>query len=452
MSFDRSQPPARRAPVESTFPAFERHRLENGLTLWSCRRDHAPLVTLQIVFEAGGHANPESQPGLAGFTADLLEEGTSTRSSEEIAQHIESLGGRLASGAGWNTASASFSLLSSYLADGLDLLSDSVIRPAFADDEIERLRRERLAEILRMRSQAGALASTTISSELYRGTVYGVPLVGGEAAVASIQRDDLVAFHETRYRSGSAHVIAVGDFESHELASQVVESFGTLTAGETPPYPPVAPPAAQRRVVIVDRPNAAQTEIRVGQVGQPRDHPDRSALTFLNSLLGGKFTSRLNLNLRERHGYTYGARTAFAHRIGPGPFVASAAVGTDVTGAALRETLGELTRIQTEPPTTEEIEDTRSYLLGVFPYGLQTNGGILQHLRTLAIFGLEEDYWQTWQNDIATIDAPTLARVAKDHLHPETMTLVAVGPASELQPQLEEFGPTEVVQPDTRFR
>lgn len=451
MTLDRSQVPRRGNPVESVFPAFDRQRLDNGLTLWTCERRHTPLLALQIVFAAGGQVNPPDQPGMASFTADLLEEGTATRSSEEIARQIESLGGRLASGAGWNTASASFSLLATHLDQGLELLADAVTEPAFAQEEIDRLRRERLAEILRMRDQAGSLAAATLSQELYRGTLYEWPLLGGQASTSAFVRDDLVDFHRRHYLAGSAHVIAVGDFDTAALAEKVADRFGELTQGDAPGYPEIAPPASQRRVVIVDRPSAAQTELRIGLVGQPRNHPDRTPLSFLNSLLGGKFTSRLNLNLRERHGFTYGARTAFSHRLGPGPFIASAAVGTDVTGAATRETLGELVRIREGVPSREEIEDTRSYLLGVFPYGLQTNGGVLQHLRSLAVFDLASDYWQTWQDDVRTTSAETLLRVAREHLDPDSMTIVAVGPAADLEPQLADFGPIAVVEASSRF-
>jgi zinc protease len=197
-------------------------------------------------------------------------------------------------------------------------------------------------------------------------------------------------------------------------------------------------------VHVVDRPNAAQTELRLGHIGPPRNHPDRVPLSVMNSLLGGKFISRINLNLRERHGYTYGAHTSFANRLGPGPFQVSAAVANDVAGAAVRETLFEMRRLQESAPEPDELADAVTYLEGVFPYTLQTVESMAQRLSQLAVFGLADGYFDAYFAELRAVTPEAVRVVASRHLRPQTCAVVAVGPASALVPQLEELGPVNV--------
>jgi zinc protease len=200
--------------------------------------------------------------------------------------------------------------------------------------------------------------------------------------------------------------------------------------------------------VIVDRPAAAQTELRIVQPGVPRTHPDRTRLGLLNALLGGKFTSRLNLNLRERHGFTYGVNSRFVDRRGPGPFVVSTAVANPVAGAAVREVLSELERMREETVTPEELEETRSYIVGVFPYTLQTTSAILSRLAELALWGFADDHYDRALAEIRATSAEEVLELARRHLKPERATIVAVGPAAELRPQLEGFGEVEIRRVD----
>ena len=208
-----------------------------------------------------------------------------------------------------------------------------------------------------------------------------------------------------------------------------------------PPVAPIAPrPLAGIEVHLVDRPNAAQTELRIGHAGPPRQHPDRVPLTVLNSALGGKFTSRINLNLRERHGFTYGAYSRFSDRRGPGPFQVSAAVGNGVAGAAAREAIAELARLHEEPLAADELEDTVRYLEGVFPYTLQTVDGIAARLAQLAVFDLPDDYFDRYQERLRAVTREQLSELAREHVHPDRLVVVAVGPAAELRAQLEPIG------------
>jgi zinc protease len=407
---------------------------------------------VQVLLPAAAHWNPADRPGLASFTADLLEEGTESMSSAEIANAVESLGGVLSSGAGWASAAVSLTMLSRDAAKGLALLTEVATRPAFENDEIERLRRERFADLSRRVDQPAALAVAVLAHELYGARPYGRTLIGTRASIERLQSEDIRHFFETHRSPESTYVIAVGAFDPNELGAAFDEALGPTVdhpETETPDFgwkPPTQP-----KVIIVDRPQAAQTELRMGHVSVARNHPDRTVLTVLNSLLGGKFTSRINLNLRERHGYTYGVSTSFAHRRGPGPFVISTAVGTEVTGKAVREILNELERIRDEPASAAEIEETRSYLQGVFPYGLQSDSAVLQHLKTLALFDLPDDYFDLYQEQISAVGAVDLQRAAREQLRPHHIVTVAVGPASELEPQLAAEGDVEVVNSDSVF-
>jgi zinc protease len=263
-----------------------------------------------------------------------------------------------------------------------------------------------------------------------------------------MERDEIVEFHRRHHRLRGAKLVIAGDFDGDRVAERIAERVPPDADG-TPIAPPtiVAPVRNRVEVVIVDRPRAAQTELRVGHVGVPRVHPDRTGLGFLNSLLGGKFTSRINLNLRERHAVTYGAHSRLVDRRSAGPFVVSAAVANSGVGLAARETLHELARLQDEPVDPAEIEETRNFLLGVFPYGLQSIEGLAAKLRDIALYGLPLDHPLRVLETYRRIDSRELQRLARTHLSPATCLVVAAGPAAEIAPQLEELGPSSTVEP-----
>lgn len=445
---DRSSPPIHGEAESYTFPAFARRKLPGGPQLLLAPVDVAPLVSLELVFPAGGGYDPPAAAGLASLVSGLLDEGTEARTALEIASAVERLGGRLDTGADWDVATASVRLLAASLEEGVDLLTEIALRASFPDEEVERARRNRLTDLLRRRDRPSLLASDHFSRMLYDGTPYGRPLVGLPEDVRSISRDDATAFFHRHYRPGEAFLLAVGAFDPDRLEALAARAFGHAGPAEPVPSPSLRPPEAGGvRVRIVDRPGAAQTELRVGHVGVPRTDPDWTALALLNTLLGGKFTSRINLNLRERHGFTYGASSRLSPRRGPGPFSVGAAVANPVAGAAVREVLSELERLRREPVEPAELLDTKSYLLGVFPYTLQTVDGVLYHLETLAVFGLPDDYYTpaSYVARLESVSREEILRVAKQHLRPDRASIVAVGPAVELAPQLEGLGAVEVV-------
>jgi zinc protease len=445
-SIDRSGPPPAGEIRPFHFPPFLRTTLANGLRVFAARLEQVPLVSLEVVVPtAGGIYEPAGRQGLTTMTAALLDEGTARRTSVEIAEQMELMGGYLAASADWDVGFVATGLLSAHWREGLALLGDVLSEPTFPAEEIDRLRRQRLAELLRRRQDPGALVEERLAAEIYRGTVYTGPLVGLEETVASIERDELVRFYEQHYTLRGATLLAVGDLDPEELLREAERIFGNGPAAAPPPVPEVRPEPLPGIVVhVVDRPNAPQTELRLGHLGVPRTSPDWAVLSVLNSLLGGKFTSRINLNLRERHGYTYSASSRFAPRRGPGPFSVSASVQTSATGAAAREVLSELRQICQEPVTTPELEETLSYIIGVFPYTVQTIGDLLKRLESMALYDLPSDYFDAYLRRLPTLTTGELLEAARQHLHPDHIAIVAAGPADVLEPQLAEIGPVQV--------
>jgi zinc protease len=460
---DRSAPPPAGEVHPFHFPHFVRRRLPSGVSAYAAQLPGVPLASVELLAAAGAQHDPAGREGLATLTGALLDEGAAGRSAMEIAGSVERLGGQLGTGADWDSGYAGILTLSRHLDAGLRLLSEVATAPTFPEAEVERLRRQRLTELLRRRHQPAAIADEQLAAAIYQGTAYGHSPLGTEASISSLRRDEIVDFYGRRYRLPESILIAVGDLEPETLlaaadaalaaspTASAEAGMGDAAAVEADRRPPDIRPAPLPglRVVVADRPGAVQTELRLGHASVPRAHPDFTALTFLNTLLGGKFTSRINLNLRERHGYTYGAASRFSGRLGPGPFVVSAAVATESAGAAAREVLSELRRIQDEPVSGEEMEETRSYMLGVFPYTMQSMSDLARRLADMAVHGLPDDHYERYLRTIASLSRADVQEAARRHLHPDRLAIVAVGPADRLRGQLEGLGELAVRSADT---
>lgn len=445
---DRTAPPPPGEIRPFRFPPFLRTRLPNGLAVSAARLPGVPLASLELVAPGGGQFDLEGQEGIAALAAALLDEGTAHRSALEIAATAERLGGYVTTGADWDVGFLATGLLAGYRTAGLELLAEIVSSPTFPEAEIERLRRQRLAEILRRRQDPGALADDRFAREVYRGTVYAHPLIGEEESLRQLGRDTLRSFYQDHYSLAGSALIAVGDFDPEDLLREAERVF-TGPLGTVPGQPEIRPARSSGiSVHLVDRPGAAQTELRVGHVGVSRTDPDYIPLAVLNTLLGGKFTSRINLNLRERHGYTYGATSRFVARMGPGPFLVNAAVATDSAGASAREVLHELRTVRETLVEPEELEETQSYMRGVFPYTVQTIGDLAKRLETLTLFGFPDDYYMRYLERIAEVTREEVLEMARRHLDPERAVVVAVGPAEVLEPQFEGMGPVTVWSPE----
>jgi len=438
MAPDRSHPPAAQPARSFQFPDFERRSLGSGLELIRLAVDGLPLVHLRLLLTAGGHHASADAPGLPSFTAALLDEGTSRRTGIELAAKIERLGGYLATGAGWDATVIETEVLAQDLGTGLALLAEVAREPSFPDHEIGRVRRQLQAEIKRREAQPSAVATEHFQRTLYQGTVYDTPLIGTHDALERMDREHVLDFYSHHVTPAGATLVAVGDITSEQLAEHAEGAFAGWT-GDPIERPRIeAKPQKAARIEIIDRPGAAQTEIRLGHVGIHRAHPRYLAAVVLSCLLGGKFTSRLNLNLREKRGFTYGVSSSFGKRSGPAPFVIATALANEHVGEALAETFGEIQRLLDEAPSDREVADTRDYLIGSFPYTVETLGGLAGRLSDLAVYDLGDDYYATQAQALGSISASELLDTARELLTPGQSVVVCVGPAEELRPQLEE--------------
>jgi zinc protease len=328
--------------------------------------------------------------------------------------------------------------------------------PTFPDSAIERLKGERIAEIMQVDSEPRELADEKFDEYIYEeASRFRLPLGGTRATVTSLTRDDVVAFHSARYQPSVTTIIIVGDVTADAAERMVDEALHGWT-GERPPQ--VAADAAASRpacaVKIVRKEDAPQSELRMGHVGVARTHPDYFAITVMNSILGGLFSSRINLNLREVHGYTYGASSAFDWRREPGPFVVATAVASDVTAAAITETLKEIARMRDEPVSENELSLATSYLDGVFPIRYETTASIAAALATLVIYGLRDDWYDSYRANIRAVTTADVLAAAQRYVHPDAMQIVVVGDPGAIRAPIEAlaFGPVEVVSPESSLR
>ena len=450
-ALDRRRPPIPGPSRSYAFPQFEVEALESGARLWTLDVPGCGLVTAVLLMPGGSEVDTPERAGLASFTAGLRGAGAAARNALEFAAAAEDLGTSISTSCGWENAAVAATVGADDVDACLELVAEAAAEPTFLEEEVERRRRRRLAEIERRRSDPSAQARMAFSRAVYGETPYACSSIGNREATEAITREDIVAFHGRALAAGSCHLVAVGDLGRGRVRRAIEETVEPHLQRHARRYDaaaenlePPSPSTSGRRVVVVDRPGGAQTELRIGHPGVPRTHPDRVRLQVANSILGGKFMSRLNLTLREKHGYTYGVSSAFNFRRGPGPFVISTAVANDVAGDACRKTLEEVERMCAEAPGATELDDARNYMVGVFPYTLQTIQGLSSRLQTLAVFDLDRDELDRWPERVRATSDEEVLEVCRRHLFPDRLTITAVGPAEELVPQLEGLGTTEV--------
>lgn len=447
---DRSRPPAPGPTPALTLPAVQKFTLANGLRVWVLEQHEVPIVQANLVVLSGASADVPGQFGAASMTAAMLDEGAAGKAALALADEVEFLGAQLSTTASFDASTVRLSTPAAKLSDALGLMAQVALAPDFPADELERLRTERLTALLQARDDAGALVGIAFPRLLFGPEHrYGTGTAGTEASLKALGIGELRAFHRAHYRPDNAVLIVVGDVTPAALRPLVDARFGAWTAdGPLPAALPVrqSPQPPKRQIYLVDKPGAAQSQIRVGLVGVPRSTPDYIALDVLNTVLGGSFTSRLNTNLREVHGYSYGAFSMFDMRRAAGPFMALAGVQTDKTADALKEFFNELNGIL-KPVPADELERFKNYAALGFAGEFETTSQLAGKLSEIAIYGLPDDVFSTYVGAVQKVTPADVQRVAKQYLLLDRLAVVVVGDRASIEAPIRatNLGPVTVV-------
>jgi zinc protease len=437
------------------FPRVDRSALTSGVKIIVAPIQRLPIVTVLALVDAGADRDPGGREGLAQIVAKLLLEGAGELEGAELAEAFERLGASIESNADWDAAVVSMTITSSHLDDGFALFADVLRRPSFRERELERLKAERLAELLQLRAEPRGLADEAFSAAVYDASSrYALPEGGTETTVAAISRADVSAYYSQRYTPAATTLIVAGDVttaQTVQLANKYLRDWNGAAPDKTPRGE--KPARSNRAMHLVVKGDAAQSELRVGHIGAPRLDPDYFDIVVMNAILGGLFNSRINLNLREAHAYTYGAFSAFDWRRGLGPFVVSTAVKSEATADSIREVMTEIDRMRSDHVTPDELSLAISYLDGVFPIRYETTAAVAGALGNQSIYGLPDDYFDSYRSRIRAVTVESVLSAAQRHLHPQRMQAVVVGNAELIREPLEQlaFGPMVSTEPHAVF-
>jgi zinc protease len=421
--------------------------LPNGLTLILNERRGLPIVSASLVVKTGSDANPTDKPGLANFVAAMLDEGTATRSALQLADETARLGATLNTGSSMDATSITARSLSKNFAATLDLLADVALRPSFPADEIERQRAARLAQLVQQRDNPGQVATQVASVALYGSRhPYGFTELGTEASVKGMSRQDMADFWQRNFVPNNAALIVAGDISMAELRSLAEKAFAAWQRG-APVRPALRDPETTgARLVIVDKPGSPQTELRVAWIGPARSTPDFLPIQVMNNELGGLFSSRINMNLREQHGYSYGARSGFALRRNGGPFTIAAGVRTDATAPAVSEIFKEVEGIIAQPVTAEQLRKSKDALANSIPAAFETSQNAVNSFANIFIYDLGLDYYTRYAQRVNAVTAAQALDAAKKYILPGRLVVIAVGDRAAIEADLRKLnlGPVEI--------
>ncbi len=425
-----------------TLPSIQKHKLSNGLNVWTVRQTELPIVSMNLVVNAGGMADPANRSGLAYLTSALLDDGTKTRSAEEISNALQSIGANLGTGSGWDSASVSMQTLTRNFDRALDIYSDVVMNASYPENEIETRRRRDLVGFIQRRDNPNAIANIAYSKLIYGNEhPYGRSLQGTEESIKAITKADIDRFYSTYYRPNNSTLIVVGDMEPKTLVTKLEAAFKEWKPADVPDLTvPGAAAFEKAGIYLIDKPGAAQSVVSIGHVGVARDNPDYFPLMVMNSILGGQFSARVNMNLREDKGYTYGARTSMNFRKGAGPFIASADVQTAVTKESVMEFMKELNGIRGSIPVSQaELDYSKQSLIRRYPGQFETNGQIAGQLASLVTYGLPDNYFNNYIANVQAVSLADINRVANKYLQPDKMAILIVGDKNVIEPGLKSI-------------
>jgi predicted Zn-dependent peptidase len=423
-------------------PTIVPFSLKNGIKVLLVARHELPMVSVRVIARRGAGDVQGIRPGVMSFMGEMLEYGTKTRSAVQVAEDYDRIGAAHGSWVEWDSGGASVQVLSQYLDTALDILGDVVQAPSFPEAEVERLRERRIAALQQEKTSPPAMAYNAVAAAVYgRGHPYGHALIGREEDLKKVERAELERAYRRVFVPSNVSIVVAGDVTEADLRSKLEAHFGAWKGGAAPPKGNIPKAAAKGpRVVLVDMPGAPQSQVMLAEPGAGWSLPERDALLVMNTILGGMFSSRINLNLREQHAYTYGARSSFALRHGAGPFTAGGAIVAAHTTDAVQELLKEIKRLREEPVSPDELANAKESLRLAMPARFEAVGDVTRALSDLAVYDLPLDEYKTRPARIQAVTADDVKRVASAMLHPETMKLIIVGDRASIEPKVKELG------------
>jgi predicted Zn-dependent peptidase len=444
---DRTVRPKGAGTPRVDLPDIQKATLKNGLKVWLVEGHELPLAAFNLVINNGSDTDPAAKAGLASLTADVLDEGTKSRTALEIAEELDFLGANLGSNAFTDGSSVTLSCMAKHLERALKVYADVLVNPTFPQKDFDRLKQQRLTGLLQQKDRPTTIASLAFNKVLYGDAhPYGMNSTGSEESLKGMTRDDIVGFYETYYRPNNATLIVVGDVKLKSIVGMLEKLLTNWKPGTTPKTTLTPPsPIASRKLYLIDKPGAPQSEVRIGAPAVARNTPDFFALQLMNRVLGGQFASRLNMNLREKHGFTYGARSGFTFNKQPGPFVASAGVTTAKTDSSMREFFYEIDRTFADGVTAEELEFVKKGMAGNFALTFETPAQIAGQLQNIVLYNLPENYFETYLQNINNITLDDVKRVAKKYLDSSKMAVVIVGDLKVIREGLDKMSIGETV-------
>ncbi len=433
-----------------TLPTIEKTKLSNGLNVWIVQHHELPIVSMNLVINAGGTLESADKSGVASMTASMLNQGTKTRSALELSNALQGIGASVNAGASFDSSNVSMQTLTKNLDAALGYFADEVMNPAFPDTEFKSLKGRVMNGFRQRKANNAAVAGVVYDKVLYGNQAYGRQLTGDEKTVAAMGRDDLAKFYADNYLPNNSTLIVVGDVQSADIKARLEKAFSGWKPGQIKQASFSAQTmAAKPAIYLVDKPGAAQSSVTIGEVGIDRSNPDYYAVQVMNSILGGGSTARLFMNLREDKGYTYGAYSRFVYRRGAGPFAASGEIQTISTKEAVQEFLKELNGIRGSRPVSEaELEVSKQAFIRRFPSGFETVGGISNQLASLVTYDLSDSYFNDYIVKVSAVTIDDVNRVANKYLDPSRMAIVIVGDRKVVEAGLKELG-SPVIYLDT---
>jgi len=444
-TIDRTKPPVLPEPKSLKLPEIEQFQLSNGLKVVLMEKHNVPLVQLNVVVKTGTSYDPENKTGLANLMMDLIDEGAAGKTALELADEIDFLGARISTNAGPHFCGVYLHSPLSKFDDALNILGSIVLRPDFPEEELNRKKKERLTTIMQWHDQPNSIANIAFNKFLFGDKhPYGKPTIGYENTIKSITTDDIKKIYNSDFNADNTFVVAVGAIKKDELKKKLETVFGGWQKGNVKEKNVEIPQDIQQRIIyLIDKPGSAQSVIIIGKIGAPRITEDYGSIIVMNTILGGSFTSRLNNNLREEHGYTYGAGSRFLFRPVPGSFYATSSVQTEVTDKALIEFFKELNGIS-EPIPEDELNRGKNLVALSYPGNFQTVEDISYQLEEMMQYDLPKDYFNKYIDEMLNTTGKDISNAAKKYITPDKMIVVVVGDKEKIEAGIKDLNLGEI--------